>query len=105
MPTRNLEELANASAKAHLSNVTAEILRPGRPAYDAEVIFDREYAESELVAGYNPIISGLTSQLDPNGGVCENTQVRLEGDLYRLANRQPDGTGWETWRLERDENL
>lgn len=105
MPNRNLEQLVNTSAVNHLSNVTVTVCRQGLPEYDAQAVDERPYTESEDIAGYQPSISGLTAELDPNNNVNERTQVRIGGELFRVAGREPDGTGFERWVLERDQSL
>ena len=101
MPSRALEDLVNGSTSAHLSNVTAAIEPYGLPVYTAEALFDRDYVESEGVGGYGPILSGQVSDLDPDGNIDTRAQVSIDGDLYRVAHQEPDGTGFVRWRLEK----
>ena len=108
MGDRNLETLVNDSAIAHLGNVTITVVPPGEPSYSVDhALYERGYSESEEtgIAGYAPMLQGRESDLEKTGPAQERTQVWIDDQLFRVANREPDGTGWVVWRLERDQNL
>lgn len=104
MPSRTLESLANRAAR-HLYNVTVTVKPYGLSEYEAPALFLRQYAESQEVGGYIPSIEGEEIQLEINGCVDQSAEVWVDDTLYRVANREPDGTGWVRWHLEKDSIL
>lgn len=76
----------NAAVIDHLSTatVTARGVSPFR------AIFQREYVESQGIEGFRPTITCHECEAR---GVRHVDQVLVDGGLYRVIGREPDGAG------------
>lgn len=87
-PFAAVESAVNAGALGLLANAT---LTWGVSS-TADGIFDNRSSTllGDLVAGSDPVFTGLTSQI---GGIAYGTSVSVSATSYTVARNEPDGMG------------
>ena len=81
----------------------SEFIDPDLPGYKVsttpsiEVIFSRQYVDTQNIAGVQPIFTIVEDDAPANG-----TNITIDGTVYTIRVIQPDGEGFASLILEQN---